>query len=80
MEEYVSTDGKSFTVTDFEIVDIVTEDLDEPDDIKKVTRIYNQVVFTYNHDDAYTKFNETNNPKDVIEQGFRDFNFTIILK
>jgi hypothetical protein len=80
LEGYVSTDGKSFFVTDFDIVDIISEDLDNPDDIKNVNRIYNQMVFTYNHDDAYVKFNETNNPKDVIEQGFRDFHFTIILK
>jgi hypothetical protein len=80
LEEYVSTDGKSFTVTDFEIVDIVTEDLDEPDDIKKVTRIYNQVVFICNNDDAYAKYKETNNPDDVIKQVTQSFNFTVILK
>jgi hypothetical protein len=80
LEGNVSTDGKSFTVTDFEIVDIVEQDLDEPDDIKKVTRIYNQVVFMCNHDDAYAKYKETNNPDDVIGQVVQAFNFTIILK
>jgi hypothetical protein len=80
LEGNVSTDGKSFTVTDFEIVDIVGQDLDEPDDIKKVTRIYNQVVFICNHDDAYAKYNETKNPDDVIGQVVQAFNFTIILK
>jgi hypothetical protein len=80
LEGNVSTDGKSFTVTDFEIVDIVEQDLDEPDDIKKVTKIYNQVVFVCNNDDAYVKYNETKNPEDVIKQVVQSFNFTIILK
>jgi hypothetical protein len=80
LEEYVSTDGKSFTVTDFEIVDIVSQDLNEPDDIKKVNRIYNQVVFICNNDDAYAKYNETKNPDDVIKQVVQSFNFTVILK
>jgi hypothetical protein len=51
-----------------------------PDDINKVNRIYNQVVFTCDHDDTYVKYNETKNPDDIIENVVQSFNFTIILK
>jgi hypothetical protein len=80
LEGYLSTDGKSFFVTDFNIVDIVSRSLDEENDISKVSRINNIIIFRCNHDDTYVKFNETNNPDDVIETVIQSFNITVILK
>jgi hypothetical protein len=80
LEGYLSTDGKSFFVTDFNIVDIVSRSLDEENDISKVSRINNIIIFRCNHDDTYVKFNETNNPDDIIETVIQSFNITVILK
>jgi hypothetical protein len=80
LEDYVSTDKKSFSVTDFDIVSIVQEEIDDPIEEKKVTKIYNQITFFTTHDDKYVKFRQTNNPNDVIQDVFQVFKFTILLK
>jgi hypothetical protein len=76
----VLPDGKSFFVTEFAIVDIVSNDLTNPEDIKKITKIYNEVVLTSKNDNEYVKFNETQNPDDIIKQVILPFDFKIILK
>ena len=80
LQFYVSLDGKSFFVTESAIIDIISKDLTEPDNIKKITKIYNKVILYSNNDDAFAKYNQTQNPKDIIEPDFEDFNFTVILK
>jgi hypothetical protein len=80
LQVYVNPDGKSFFVTESAIIDIVSKDLNEPDNIKKITKIYNKVILLSNNDDAFAKYNQTQNPDDIIKQDFEDFNFTVILK
>ena len=80
LQIYVSPDGKSFFVTESAIVDIVSKDLNNPEDIKKVTKIYNQVVFINKNDNEYVKYNETQNPDDIVGQVTQPFHFKIILK
>jgi hypothetical protein len=80
LQIYVSPDGKSFFVTESAIVDIVSKDLNNPEDIKKVTKIYNQVVFISKNDNEYIKYNETQNPEDIVGQVTLPFHFKIILK
>ena len=80
LEVYVASNGKSFSVTDLSIVKLVEDNIDDPAEMKKVDRIYNQVTLSCVHEDKYVKFKQTNNPNDVINDVFQTFRFTIFFK
>jgi len=75
----ISANKQEFYVSDFNIINLVEKRLDEGEN-KQISSISSNITLIARSKNKFTKFNETKNSNDVIEDSYQNFRFLIILK